>query len=227
MKGSWNFGESIGDKRIVFTLLLQETDDYQKEMKLDALIDFLCDDKGYPRTVKISLRREPDKHFFARLDEVGESKVTVHTLQIQIYFTLTDPRRFSNIPADELTWGSEKVDFQSSYKLGNTGTDAVQRVVTGNTTIYPFVEGKATFPIITIVGSGVDVLIQSNNQKIKVGTFNNQTLRIDTEMYVAYVNGVEKIYDMDTFLLFPQKPITLSGTSMNFTLTLEYFNVFS
>lgn len=227
MMGSWSFGEEIGDKRIPFTLYLAETNDRKKERMLDQLVDFLCDDEGYPRTVKISLRREPDRHFFCRLDEIGEPEVSVHTMTIQLYFTLTDPRRYSNVKADEVRWGSKKVDFQAQYKLGNRGSGAVERLITGNTSIYPDLEGKSVFPIIIINGSGTDVVIRCKNSSIQVGSFSNKTIHIDTEMFVAYVDGAETIPDMDKFQLLPKAPLVVSGRNMNFTLTLDYYNVYS
>lgn len=227
MMGSWSFGEEIGDKRILFTLYLEETSDQKKERMLDQLVNFLCDDEGYPRTVKISLRREPDRHFFCRLDEVGEPEVSVHTMTVQLYFTLTDPRRYSNAKADDVRWGSKKVDFQAQYKLGNRGSGAVERLITGNTTIYPDLEGKSVFPIIMITGSGSDVVIKCKNSSIIVGSFTNKTIRIDTEMFVTYVNGVETIPDMDKFQLHPKASVVISGRNMNFKMTLDYYNVYS
>lgn len=227
MKGSWSFGEDIGDKRISFTLNLIESDDYVKERKLDELIDFFCDDEGYPRTVKISLRREPDRHFFARLDEVSEPEISILTMTVKISFTLTDPHRYSNARADEVLWGSKKIDFRARYKLGNSGNGATERTITGNTTIYPDVEGKAVAPVIILSGSGTDVLIKSKDRIIQVGTFSSKTIRIDTEMFVSYIDGVETIMDMDMFYIFPKTPVTITGKNLNLKMTLEYYNVYS
>ncbi len=169
----------IGDKTIAFNLICKEFDDLDKEIRLSRLVSFFLDDFGYPRQVKFSLVREPDKHFYAKLSNVSESKVTMKTIRITLTFELTSPYRYSNASTDDLLWGSEVVTFENrEYTLGSNGGGGTNHI-TGNTgEVWPEVNGLAVHPKITITGSGTNVKITCNKKNITVGTFNNQTIVI-------------------------------------------------
>lgn len=149
-------------------------------------------------------------------------------LEVRSTFTIfcSDSIKYSKSKASEVLWGSNTIDFQAHYKLGNTGVGAFDKQITANTTIATYVEGRAVRPSIKLVGSGTNVVITCNGKKITVGTFNNATITIDVEMFISYVNGVEKIIDMDDFWLMPNKNISITGTGMNFKLTIDYQNAF-
>lgn len=149
-------------------------------------------------------------------------------LEVRSTFTIfcSDSIKYSKTKASDIVWGSEVIDFQAHYKLGNTGSGAFDKQVTSNSTIASYVEGRAVKPTIKMLGSGTNVKLTCNGKTINVGTFSNSNVVIDTEMYVAYVNDAEKIIDMDDFWLMPNKNITISGSNMNFKLTIDYQNAF-
>lgn len=225
--GSWYFGDKLGDKTIAFNLICKEFDDLEKEIRLNRLVSFFLDDYGYPRQVKFSLAREPDKHFYAKLSNVSESKVTTKTIRITLTFELTSPYRYLNATTDDLLWGSEVLTFENrEYTFGINSGGASQ--ITGNTgEVWPEVNGLAVHPKITITGSGTNVKIACNNKGITVGTFSDQTIVIDTEMFISYVNGNEKIIDMDDFYLIKGQLVLITGANMNFTIKFDYRDRYS
>lgn len=226
--GSWHFNDKLGDKTIAFNLICKEFDDLDKEIRLNRLVSFFLDDFGYPREVKFSLVREPDKHFYAKLSNVSESKVTMKTIRITLTFELTSPYRYSNATAEDLLWGSEVVTFENrEYTLGSNGSGGTIRI-TGNTgEVWPEVNGLAVHPKITITGSGNNVKITCNKKNITVGTFSNQTIIIDTEMFISYINGNEQLIDMDDFYLIKNKSVSITGANMDFTIKFDYRDKYS
>ena len=62
---------------------------------------------------------------------------------------------------------------------------------------------------------------------ITVGTFSNQTIVIDTEMFISYINGKEQLIDMDDFYLLKGYRVLITGTNMNFTIKFDYRDKYS
>lgn len=224
-QGDWYFGSESRTKEYVFGANALVSDLTTLDGKIEALNNVLFDAFGKPQLLEIYLDYT-HKMFYAYFSE--PVSVTTETLlaELQLKFISFDGKKYSKDKASDITWGSTTINFKSNYKLGNTGSGANGITITNNTTLDTFVDGKAVKPSIKLVGTGTNVKIACSGRVINVGTFTSKTIIIDTEQFIAYFNGVETLIDMDDFYIVPNSKVSVTGTNMNFTLTIDYQNVY-
>lgn len=223
--GDWYFGSEMGARDYVFTLRVLDNNLTSLDEKIDKLNDILFDVYGKPQLLEIRFDYN-QKVVYAYFSEPVAPTTASILAKMSLKFTSFDGRKYSRNKASEVLWGSTSINFQSNYKLGDTGTGANGITITANKSIDSYVDGKAVKPSIKLVGSGTNVKITCAGKSITVGTFSNQTVTIDTEMFVAYFGGVERMIDMDDFYIVPNSKINVTGTGMNFVLTIDYQNVY-
>lgn len=223
--GEWYFGSESGTKDYIFGLHLLEENLTTLDEKIDKLNDILFDVYGKPQLVEIRFDYN-QKVVYAYFSEPLAPTTASILAKMSLKFTSFDGRKYSRNKASEILWGSTSINFQSNYKLGDTGTGANGITITANQSVDSYIDGKAVKPSIKLVGSGTNVKITCAGKSITVGTFSNQTVTIDTEMFVAYFSGVERLIDMDDFHIVPNSKINVTGTGMNFVLTIDYQNVY-
>lgn len=224
-KGLYDFGNEVGSFSEKFPVIVLAKTEVERSYKIRAFKQFILDEFGYPRIIKIQKSLEPDVYYWGKIAVAPVPKLYSTAATFILEIVSLDGMKYSNVSADEILWGSKKISFQAGYRLGNTGTGANALKIVSNTSINSFVEGSAVKPEITIIGAGTNVKITCGNRVISIGTFSNQTIKIDTEMFVAYFNGSEKIIEMDDFYIMPNQKIVVTGTNMNFSLTIKYRDV--
>lgn len=133
----------------------------------------------------------------------------------------SDPTKYSKSMANDVRWGSKVIEFRAPYLLGDRGSGADSLMINSNTDLPTFIDGEPVRPEITLSGEAKDLILSCNGQAIRVGTFSG-SVKIDTSLMVIYRNGVEGIPDMDDFWLNPNSSLRITGSSMNFTITLDY-----
>lgn len=223
--GDWYFGSEARTKTYEFKLKLLEKNLTVLDQKIDELNSVMFDAYGKPQLLEIKLDYTSKVFYGYFADPVDPTTETILS-KMKLSFISFDGRKYSSEKASEIVWGSETIDFRSNYKLGDTGTGADGITVTSDQSIDTYVDGKAVKPSIKLVGSGTSVKITCAGRSINVGTFSNKTITIDTEMFVAYFDGVETILDMDDFYIVPNSKVNITGTGMNFVLTIDYQNVY-
>lgn len=220
-KGVLDFGNEVGGITEKFPVLLIAKDQIERSYMMRAFKQFILDDFGYPRIIKIHKNTEPDVYFWGKIKTAPVPEFYTNSATFDLEITNVDGVKYSVIEANDVLWGSEVVDFKSSIKLGHSGSGANELQITGNTTVTPTIVGMAVFPYLVLNGSGTNVVIESNGKKIQVGNFSGK-LEIDCANYIAYLNGNEKAMRMDRFQLIPNKNIKITGSAMNFKFTNNY-----
>lgn len=221
----WLFG-SIRDTKVATIPCFFEGNQMQFQIILNQLNEFFFDEFMKPIMLKISFDYETDRYMHMYLSEPFDLSRNYDNKEISLSFIAFDSKKYSKDKASDITWGSTTINFKSNYKLGNTGSGANGITITSNTTLDTFVDGKAVKPSVKLVGTGTNVKIACAGRVIDVGTFTGKTIIIDTEQFIAYFNGVETLIDMDDFYIVPSSKVSITGTNMNFTLTIDYQNVY-
>lgn len=220
-KGLLDFGNEIGSMTDKYPVEVLEQDRIERSYCMRAFKNFITDEYGYPRTIKVHNSDEPDVYIFAKLTTAPIPKRLNSSASFDLVITNLDGVKYAITEANDILWGSDVVDFQSSLPLGHTGSGANELQITGNTTVAPTIVGTAVFPYLILDGTGTNVMIESNGKKIQVGTFSGK-LEIDCANYIAYLNGVEKSIRMDRFQLVRNETIKVTGSAMNFSFTNHY-----
>lgn len=220
--GLLNYGTEIDEKPFSFPSILVKSDWNETQRLLNKFVAFLFDDFGNPKQIKIIFDYEPDKYYMVECSSQISPTRLMNAARFNLDFVAYDPYKYSNVYADEITWGSEKVTFEYSYLLGREGLSGAI-TITNTQNVAVDINGLAVKPIFEITGSATNLIITANNEKINVGTFANTTWVIDTETFTSEKNGVETMLDMNHFWLLPGKQsINFSGANLNFTVRIKY-----
>lgn len=222
---TWLFGSNNKNKVIsIPCFYFGSQSDFQR--LIDSLNHFFFDEYLKPRVIKTFFDYDSDRYMNTRVNTPFELNRSSGNKELTINLIAFDGKKYSSDKASEILWGSEKINFKANYKLGDTGTGANALTITSNQSLDTFVDGKAVKPSIKIVGTGTNVKLTCAGRSITVGTFTSKTIIIDTEMFIAYFDGVETLIDMDDFYIVPNSKVSVTGTGMNFVLTIDYQNVY-
>lgn len=227
LPGALEYGVEINEKsgiKIPLNGLNKSEVDTTKMMS--DINRFFFDEFKQPRFVKAIFDYDPNKYVWLKVASSFALDRKSVIREFSIPFTQFDDNKYSVAEANDITWGSAEIDFQADYLLGNSGSGADNQRITGNTTINPFLEGLALQPYFEINGSGMNVKITCGTYVLNVGTFSNQTLGIDTENDVMYVNGAESDFGLGDFYFVPGLPVQITGRNMNFELTVHYRDIY-
>jgi hypothetical protein len=227
LSGVLDYGTEIKEKNgITVPLNGLLKSELETTAMLNSINKFFFDEYKQPRSIKTIFDYEPNKYVWLKIaSNFSLSRKTV-VREFSIPFVQHDDNKYSIAEADDIRWGSEVIDFTADYLLGNTGTGADHRTITGNTTLNPFLESLALQPYFEINGTGTDVKITCGAYVLNVGSFTNQQLEIDTENDVMYVNGVESSFGLGNFYFVPGLPVQITGRNMNFELTVHYRDIY-
>lgn len=227
VSGLLDFGAEVKSKKnIAIPLNIFICSEYENTKIINDLNQFFFDEFKQPRFIKTIFDYEPSKYIWLKIAESFIPNRQTILRKFTIPFVQFDDNKYSIAEADEIVWGSTEIDFTADYLLGNTGSGASKKKITGNTTINPFLEGLALQPYIEMNGTGMDVKITCGSYVLNVGNFTNQTIGIDTENDVKYVNGVESSFGMGDFYFVPGLPVQITGRNMNFELTVHYRDIY-
>lgn len=225
--GLWDFGEEIREKSFSFSLRIIERFYDRMQSAFNELVAFLFDEYGKPRVIKIIRDYEPDKFIMAkvmqqlipqRLDEEGT---------LTLPFVAYDPYKYSNVYADEVSWGSEVITFEYNYLLGREGLSGSVKV-TGPQTLSIPVDGLAVQPIFEINGTANNLTVNTNGYSFTLPNFNNTNWEIDFKKYLVFKNGQETMLDIRDFYLMPgNNQVNIEGSNIDINLRIKYRDKFN
>ena len=215
--------QQVGSKAVSMSLRRLDRDEITANYETDRLLDVLFDDLYQPKPLKVIMDYDKDKYMnvyvYGDLESVRRSIIS----EMPLNFVAYDPRRYSIVNADEITWGSTEITFESTtYTYGHEGVDSSFNIK-GATTKKIDVIGLALQPQISIWGRATNLVITNQGKKITVGTFENKLWEIDCEKYIAYQDGVEKMIPMDKFMLRKgMNNVQFSGTDIDIDVTIKF-----
>ncbi|WP_161877859.1 distal tail protein Dit [Alkalibacterium sp. MB6] len=187
--------------------------------KLDRLADLLYDEDGHRKEVKIKLDHWQGKYVMGYVASPIISDRRLFLSNLTLDFVCYDPNKYAEIEAEEILWGSEIIDFTSSYLLGHEGSTG-QIQVTSNQTLDIFLDGLSIYPVIEITGTANNLKLTTNGQSVELPNFSNTTWQI--ERFNAWRNGQEVFVDAHKFKLSKgANKVTVTGSNMNFNLNIR------
>ena len=206
-----------------FPLFLNERDLSYRRKILNDLKEFLFDDLGNPKEINIIFLDEPDKFFKVECSSQISINKILPGSRFDLEFVSHGPLKYSIVNADEITWGSTEITFESTtYTYGHEGVDSSFNIKSATTKKIDVI-GLALQPQISLWGSATNLVITNQGKKITVGTFANKLWEIDCEKYIAYQDGVEKMIPMDKFMLRKGvNNVQFSGTDMDIDVTIKF-----
>lgn len=221
--GAIKTGEKVATIAFSLPLVIHDSDWSSRQESYNKLKSFLFNDLKESIPLKVIFDFEADKYYKLHCNGISMPDKKMHHDKIEISFIGYDSNKYSIVQNDEIVWGSEVITFEShAYTLGHENASA-EFVILNNRTINVDVIGLALQPIIVITGSATDLVIENNDKYIEVGTFFNAMWKIDTEKYIAYLNGKEKILKMNKFMLLKgMNQILFSGTNMDLKVTIRF-----
>lgn len=221
--GARKFGQKIDPKPFNIPIVIHESDWSKREKAYNNLKAFLFDDLGESVPVQFILDFESDKFYTVECSAISTPARKLNHDEFEISFIAYDPYKYSVVQNDEVTWGSEKLTFEShSYTLGHENA-SIEFNIIGNQTIIIDVIGMALQPIINITGTATDLVIENQDKQIEVGTFNSAIFKIDTGNFISYLNSNEKILKMDKFFFNNgTNEVKFTGNNLNISVTLRF-----
>lgn len=225
MAGRWNFGSELGSKPFEIPIQALGLDSLDLQGKQNDLVAFLMNEFGNPRPIKMVFDYEPDKFYTVEISGSVAPTLKAHIIRSNtLPFVAHDPYKYSESFADEVTWGSENITFESDYLLGHTndfGGDYVS--VTGPETLLITVSRLAIQPIFEIEGTASNLTISANGYSFTLPNFTNTKWKIDLDKYLVYRNDQETMEEIREFYLMPgENEIKVTGSNINIQLAVKY-----
>ncbi len=225
--GLWDFGEEIGAKEFEIPLGLIEYDRIALQAKLNEFVAFLYDRRGKPREFKVIFDYEPDKYYMVKCRGQLNPNRMINAGEFALPLVAYDPYKRLIVDADEITWGSEIVKFNStSINFGHTAVGLKQ--INSPQTVTYTVLGQTIIPTLHIIGTANGLTLTSNGKSVSLPNFSNANWVIDGNNYTVTRNGTEMILDDIDFIEFfnGENELNITGSNMNFSLTAKYKDKF-
>lgn len=225
MAGRWNFGSELGSKQFNIPIEALGLDSADLQGKQNSLVAFLMDKFGKPRPIKMSFDYEPDKFYMVEINGSMAPTLKAHIIRNNsLPFVAHDSYKYSNVHADEVTWGNEDITFEADYLLGHENDFGDEYVsVTGPETLSITVSGIAIQPIFEVNGTANNLTISANGYSFTLPNFTNEKWIIDFEKYLVYKNDQETMVEIRDFYLMPGgNEIKVTGLNINIRLAVKY-----
>lgn len=222
--GIVNFGTEIKEKPFDFEISTKGTDKADLQHKLRTFISFLFDGFGKPRDIKLTYNYETDKFYTVKVASNIDPERALKIGKFNLKFIAYDPYAYSDIFADEITWGSEVLTFQSYYLLGHEGSVGMVSI-TSPRILDITVSGLAIKPIIEINGSASNLVLSANVHSISFDNFTNSNWNIDCAKYTVMKNGINSFGEVGLreFILMPgNNQIAITGSGIDIDIRIRY-----
>lgn len=227
MAGAWNFGSEIGQRDFQIPLRVADGDPINLQQKQNKLIALLFDEFGKPRPFKLTFDYEPDKYYTVELSGYIAPNNAVSFLRtFGLYLTAHDPHKYSNLYADEVSWGSEIINFSYHYLLGREGLDGLVKI-TSPQTLNVSVDGLAVQPVFEIEGKANNLTLSANGHSFSLPNFNNESWSVDFEKFLVIRNGNETMLEINNFYLMPgDNDVVVTGANIDIDLRIKFRDKF-
>jgi len=221
--GLYYISTQNGVKKFRFPLATNEVDRPQSQRILREFINFFHDAYMQKRLVKMSFEYEAQKYYDVRLSKAVDADRQFGIGEFDLIVTSHDGYSNNVSINTDVVWGSEEITFESEYQLGHTFIKDKQ--ITSPITLETTVDGYAIRPTFLINGSGDNVTFQANGKSFSLDNFSVSDWVLDGKKRTVTINSING-YDKKTSgwidLLPGQNQLQISGTNMNFTLTVEH-----
>lgn len=222
--GQWDFGTEIREKAFQIPLATQSRDRVELQRRLNNFVAFLFDEFGQPREFKLVYDYEPGKFYKVKVAESFSPERVRPFSRFILPLVANDPYKYSNVYADEVTWGSEEITFEYDYLLGHTNDFADNTInITNPRTVNITVSGLAVQPIIYIEGSANNLTLSANGHSFSLPNFTFEKWEIDFNRYVVFRNGQETMEEIWDFYLMPgNNQIQVTGNNIDIELSVKF-----
>jgi len=185
--------------------------------------DFFHDAYMQKRLVKMAFEYEAQKYYDVRLSKPVDASRELNFGKFDLIVTSHDGYSNNISINTDVVWGSEEITFESDYGLDYTFIKGEQ--ITAPVTLESSVDGYAIRPTFLINGSGDGVTFSVNGKSFSLSNFSVSEWVLDGKKRTVTLNNANG-YDKKTSdwidLLPGQNQLQISGTNMNFTLTVEH-----
>lgn len=222
--GAYDFGAYFEPREFTLNVVFPRQSYADLKYQIRQFVRKFTDEYGRPKTVNLRFGDEVDKYYNVRLTESIPVERAAERGYLSLGLTAYDLYAYSTVMADEVVWGSEVVTFEWHYLLGMGGTGG-GFTVTRPQTIPIYVDGESLRPVIEIDGTAYGLSISANGKSFRLPNFTNTHWIIDGENYVVKRNGVEDLSSLTgdfIELLHGDNNVVISGTNLNFELTVKY-----
>lgn len=222
--GAYDFGAYFEPREFTLNVVFPRQSYADLKYQIRQFVRKFTDEYGRPKTVKLRFGDEVDKYYNVRLTESIPVERAAERGYLALGLTAFDPYAYARVSADEVVWGSEVVTFEWHYLLGMGGTGGGFKIDRSQT-IPIYVDGEILRPVIEIDGTANGLTISANGKSFKLPNFSSTKWIIDGENYVVKRNGNEDLAALtgDFIELFHgDNVVVISGTNLNFDLTIKY-----
>ncbi|MDA9472639.1 phage tail domain-containing protein [Enterococcus sp. 5H] len=229
--GEWDFGDELNSRTLKIPVAYMGQETANRSFDLRKFMDFITDDFGRPRLLKIIFSDENDVFQLVKMKVAPNPKYYVVGADFELTLVGNDPNKYARFTAEDVCWGSEEIDFTFDYTFGHSGRGEIHiqsdNVVWGSEVIdftYNFLmgdtsgsnantpiskkfelenKGLAVSPIVRIRGSATRVTFYANGEKaFVIKDLVNADYELDWIRYVGFLNGKEVFIDGE-FVLKP------------------------
>lgn len=225
--GAYDFGAWLEPREFELDCVFKRQSYTELKLQIRSFLGLFLDAYGRPKTVKLRFGDEPDKYFNVRVSSNIPIDRVANFGQFTLPLTAYDPFGYSERSSEEgLTWGDTKVTFEWNYLLGNdlgVGGKTVQ--ITSAQIRKLYVDGTTVRPTFVLKGVGKNVKLSSNGKSFTIADLGGATWAIDGENYTVLKNGGNALGQMSgdfIELMNGENNLVVSGTNLNFALTVKY-----
>ncbi|PFS27745.1 phage tail protein [Bacillus cereus] len=230
LPGAYYFGSDVDPLEFNLPLIIKPQEDrFLLSAAIRKMVAAFIDPYGKPKEVKLIFDYEPDKYYKARFSGSIPIDRYFRMGKFELPLIAYDPYPYSVVTNDDVTWGSQNITFENtSYTYNHTGGGKIQ-TITSPQAYRVFVSGLVQRPIITMSGSGSNVIVSVNNKSFSLGTFGNTNWLIDGNNWTVLKNGENGLSDYNKN--FPQgdwlelvqgeNNIAVYGTGLNLTMQVK------
>lgn len=154
---------TVGIRRFNLNFGIKDNNEIVAEKRLNTFYNFLIDDKGKPRDVKIAFDYEPDKYYDVRLDGTVNVRRIANYRSFTIPFIAADPHKYGSTIIINLTGDTR------FYNLATAETKAITSIDVGSTLNHIKITNQNTGDFIYIEHNfiaGDEVIIDFVNENV-------------------------------------------------------------
>lgn len=224
--GAYDFGAYFEPREFTLNIVFPRQDYANLKHNIRKFTKLFTDAYGRPKTVKLRFGDEVDKYYNVRLTGAIPVERAAERGYLTLGLTAFDPYAYSVLASsDTITWGSEVVTFEWFYLIGmdEKGLGGVR--VTSPQTIKVELMGEALRPVIDINGSATSLTISANGKSFSLPSFTSTRWIIDGDNFTVTRNGAHDLAALTgdfIDLLNGNNNVVISGTGLNFDLTIKY-----
>lgn len=202
--------------------IMPQKNKHELQRKIRQFTDFLFDDYGKPRSIRLVFGYEPDKYYIVRYSGSISPERLIVMGALEIPFIAYDPFAYFLYSANEITWDKDIPIMSDVY----WGTGINQFKINENQTLEIYNSGNIVIrPTFIITGSATSLTLAMNGKSFSLPSFSNATYEIKGKNYTVFKNGVNDFNSKkgkDWLELMPGKnQLSITGTELDFYLTVD------